>query len=98
MPDSQLFLMLIKVSETLKNHESLKTWIDEIEVNYMAEFGSYGSSVSHLVLTGPWDFALVFPGSTESVASLTAAVEARGGGGVEILTMPATDLDQFRSM
>jgi hypothetical protein len=96
---NNLFLMLIKVTnpDLLANRAQLVSWIDEIEEAYMDEFGDFGASVAHLALNGPWHFALVFPGSQESVASLTDAIQSKAPGQTEILTLQGTDLDDFRS-
>jgi hypothetical protein len=94
-----LFLMLIKVTNpsVLANKPQLVAWIDEIETSYMSLSGQFGASVAHLVLNGPWHFALVFPGSQESVVFLTTAIESKAPGQTEILTLQGTNLDAFRA-
>jgi hypothetical protein len=94
-----MFLMLIKVSAgVLANRAQLISWIDEIEDDYMERFGHFGASAAHLELTGaPWHFALVFPGSQESVTFLTNAIESKAPGQTDILTLEGTNLDDFRA-
>jgi hypothetical protein len=75
---------------------SLAGWIAEIENDYMSRFGDLGASVGHLALNGPWHFALVFPGSEESVAYLTGQIKDRASD-TEILTMSGIDLDAWRA-
>lgn len=89
----QLFLMLITISEDLKRDRRLPTWIDEIERAYMDEF--FVPSVAHVALEGPFDFALLFRSSAEGVQFLERAIRERGGSAVEILTMRATELDDY---
>jgi hypothetical protein len=92
-----LFLMLIKVTSAVRSHPSLVGWMNEIETSYMDQYGSLGASAAHLVLDGqPWDFALLFPGSLESVNYLTARIMSFASDTI-ILTMQATDLDAFRA-
>jgi hypothetical protein len=99
MPEAPLlFLMLIKISESVRNNPSLRGWINEIEGEYMDRFGAFGPSVAHLILhQSPWDFALVFPGSEASVRFLTEAIESRAPGQTEILTLQGRNLDDFRA-
>jgi hypothetical protein len=94
-----LFLILIKVTNpsVLANKPQLVAWIDEIETAYMDEFGELGASVAHIAFDGPWHFALVFPGSQESVTFLTNAISSKAPGQTEILTLQGTDLDTFRA-
>jgi hypothetical protein len=88
--------MLIKVTPTRKLSQVLASWIDEIEDDYMDRFEAFGPSLAHLVLDdGPWDFALLFPGSTESAHYLEQAILGKDSD-TEILTMPGRDLDDFR--
>lgn len=88
--------MLIKVSAAVKSNPQLLGWINEIENDYMARFGSFGPSLAHLALTDQWDFALVFPGSEESVGYLGNAIASKAPGQTEILTLRGTNLDDFR--
>jgi hypothetical protein len=97
MAEARQFLMLIKTGETLKHNPMLVEWIGEIEQDYMHRFGFFGPSVAHLALDGPWDFALVFPGSEESANYLAESIAAKAPGQTEILTLKGTDLDDFRA-
>ena len=90
----QLFLMLIAITDGLKRDGGqLAAWMDEIEGGYMDEFAV--PSVAHVALQGPFDFALLFRSSPEGVMFLENAIRERGGSGVWILTMPATELDEY---
>jgi hypothetical protein len=48
------------------------------------------------VVEGDWQYALVFPGSEESVSYLTAQIMERSGD-TEILTLRGVDLDDWRA-
>jgi|1185.fasta_scaffold11059_2 hypothetical protein len=87
--------MMIKVTPTVRANPSLLDWINDIETDYMEKYGDFGASMAHLVLEGPWNFALLFPGSDESVAYLSSQILSKAGD-TEILTMAATDLDELR--
>lgn len=89
--------MLIRVQQEIRNNPQLLGWIDDIEAGYMGTFGVLGASLAHVVLEEEWDFALVFPGSEESVAFLSAEITGRAPGQVEILTLRGIDLDDFRA-
>ncbi len=88
--------MLIKVNPTVMQNSSLAGWITDIENDYMDRFGVIGASVGHVALNGPWHFALLFPGSEESVAHLTNQIRERAAD-TEILCMSGIDLDHWRS-
>ena len=90
------FLMLIKVTAMVRSNHNLVGWINEIEETYMERFGVFGASAAHLVLDGPWDFALLFPGSAEAVEYLSFQILKKASDTI-ILTMEATDLDVFRA-
>ena len=90
--------MLIRVEQTLRNHPQLIEWINEIDADYMERFGHFGMSLAHVVLEEEWDFALVFPGSDESVAYLSAQINQRAPGQVEILALRGSNLDNLRGM
>jgi hypothetical protein len=93
------FLMLIKVSAKLKGDPRLLAdSIREIEEDYMKKYGHFGASVRHAALIGPWDFALWFPGSPESVIYLTTAIAKKAPGESETLTMAAMEMDTFTRM
>ena len=87
------FLMLIKITQTVRANPELANWIRTIDEEYMEEFGDLGGSVAHVALEGgDWDYALLFNGSTESAQYLTAQIMARAAD-TTIQTMIATDLD-----
>jgi len=99
MPDTtKLFLMLIKVHPTVKSNPQLLDWINEIDADYMERFGELGASLAHIVIEEEWDFALVFPGSEESVAYLSNQIHQRAPGQVDILTLRGTNLDDLRGV
>src|SRR5512141_1308726 len=98
MDAQPLYVMLIKVNATVMRSRDLVRWIDDIETSYMEQFGSLGVSLAHVALDeGPWNFALVFPGSEASVRYLTDQISSRAPGQTEFLTMKGKDLDQFRA-
>jgi hypothetical protein len=90
------FVMLIKVTQGVKRNPALVGWMDEIEADYMTKFGRFGLSIAHLALDGPWDFALVFPGSKESASYLGSEILRRDPD-TEIQTMEGIDLDDFKA-
>jgi len=90
--------MLIRVQQTVRNHPQFLEWINEIDSDYMERFGHLGMSLAHVVLEEEWDFALVFPGSDESVAYLTDQINQRAPGQVEILALRGSNLDNLRGM
>ena len=95
---ADLFLMLIKINAELKNDPKLADRIEEIEAEYMKKYESLGRSIAHVALEGPWDFALLFPGSRESVMDLERSIRSSAPqvqSVEELLTMPATELDDF---
>jgi hypothetical protein len=93
----ELYLMLIRVTQEIRESASLAGWITEIHDDYMGRFENLGASVAHVVFEeGPWHFALVFPGSEESVEYLTNQILARSDS-TEIQTMRGTDLDTWRA-
>ena len=91
-----LYVFLIRVSAPTLRDASLAQWIDEIEEDYMSKFKSIGMSIAHCKLDdgAPWNFALVFPGTEESVNYLTDQITSRARG-TEVLAMRGEDLDQF---
>jgi hypothetical protein len=93
---SDLYLMLIKVAPTLARNATLADWIDDIDSDYMTHFPEL-VSLAHVKLDGAWDFGLLFHGTAESVQYLDSAIRSKGPSGsiVEILTMPAVDLDDY---
>ncbi len=92
------YVFLIKVSAATLREPDLARWIEEIEQEYMNRFGGIGSSLAHIKLDdGPWDFALVFPGSEASVRYLTEEISRRSPGQTECLAMRGRDLDEFRA-
>jgi hypothetical protein len=93
---SELCLMLIKVNPNLTRNAQLAAWIDEIDADYMSHFPLMPSA-AHVKLDGPWDFALLFRATEESIAYLEAAIRNKGPEGsiAEILSMRATDLDNY---
>ncbi len=93
----KLFVMMIKVAEAVRYDPHLVEWMDEIEKDYMQKYGRYGLSLAHVALDGPWQFALVFPGSKEAAAYLQNEIERRAPGQTQIETMEGVDLDDFKA-
>ena len=92
---AQLYLMLIKVTPTVLAKPELRGWIDDIDRDYMEKYRHLGMSMAHIALeNGDWDFALLFPGSDESVEYLTGQIMGKASG-TKIQTMNATELDDF---
>jgi hypothetical protein len=105
--------MLVTITEDVEKNPRLMEWIGDINRDYMEKFGMFGPSLGHyrlsdaqtvgMPLSGPtrrppFNFALIFPGSQESVGYLADAIERRAKGDVGILTMQAEDLPTRRSV
>jgi hypothetical protein len=95
----QQYLMLIKATPRVKSEpQQLVTWIGDIEKEYMEKFRHISMSMAHLAFRdAPWDFAVVFTGSQESVDFLTRQIHDKAPGQAELLTMKGIDLDVFKA-
>lgn len=93
---SDLSLMLIKINPDLRGDRRLANWIEEIDRDYMARYPLL-ASIAHVKLEGPWDFGLLFHGTSDSVAYLEDAIRRKGPTASiqDVLTMPAIDLDDY---
>lgn len=92
------YLTLVTLNDEAKMDVTtlLKT-IADIDHAYMERFGSQGAAtLFHAALIGPYDFAILYTGSSEAALYLAARIGERGI--ADTVTMPAVDLDQFTKM
>jgi hypothetical protein len=96
--EENTYLTLVKLNgEAKANRSTLLETIKEVSEGWMRQFGPSGFfTIAHVALIGPYDFAMLYTGSTESAIYLAARIGERRVG--EIVTMPAIDLDTFTRM